>query len=158
MYAFEVRATDARRQRRGRAAQAHLHDRRRRRLVAPRHVQPTGDGSPILVSLAFAYANSTKKQTKLTSLVVKNVPAGATVTASCPKSCAKKSFKKTNAKGTVSLAPLLKKPLKAGTLITVIVSKPGSTSAVKILKIQPRKSPTVTTRCQPEGTTKPTAC
>ena len=80
------------------------------------------------MTLAFNFANSTKKQTKLTSLVVKNVPAGATVSASCPKSCAKKTFKKTGASGNVSLAALIKKPLKVGTKITVTVSKPGSSS------------------------------
>ena len=117
-----------------------------------------GDGTRILVRLNFAFANSTRKFTKLTSLVVKDVPRGSTVTASCPKSCAKKSFKKTNASRQVSLKPLLRKPLKAGTLITVTVSKPGAVSAVKILKIQRRRSPTVTTRCQPEGATKPTTC
>lgn len=100
----------------------------------------------IVVTLAFNFANSTKKQTTLTSLVVKNVPAGATVSASCPKSCAKKTFKKTGASGNVSLAALIKKPLKVGTTITVTVSKPGYTSVVKTLKVRPRKSPTLTTR------------
>jgi len=100
----------------------------------------------IVVTLAFGFANSTKKQTKLTSLVVKNVPAGSTVSAACPKSCAKKTFKKTGASGNVSLAALIKKPLKVGTTITVTVSKPGYTSVVKTLKVQPRKSPTLTTR------------
>ena len=105
------------------------------------------------------HPNSTKKQTKLTSLIVKNVPAGSTVSASCPKACAKKSLKKTAVGGNVTLTAILgKKPLKVGTLITVIISKPGSTSAVKVLKIQPHKSPTVKTQCQPEGASKPGSC
>ena len=112
----------------------------------------------IVVSLAFAFSNSTKKQTKLTSLVVKNVPAGSTVTAKCPKGCAKKSFTKTNASGQVSLATLIKKPVKVNTVITVVVSKPGSGSAVKILKIRARKSPKLTSQCQPVGASKPAAC
>ena len=112
----------------------------------------------IVVSLAFAFSNSTKKQTKLTSLVVKNVPAGSTVTAKCPKGCAKKSFEKKGASGQVSLATLIKKPLKVKTVITVVVSKPGSGSAVKILKIRSRKSPQLTSQCQPVGAAKPAAC
>ena len=43
-------------------------------------------------------------------------------------------------------------------MITVVVSKPGSGSAVKILKIRARKSPQLTTQCQPEGASKPAAC
>ena len=43
-------------------------------------------------------------------------------------------------------------------MITVVVSKPGSSSAVKILKIRPRKAPQLTTQCQPVGASKPTAC
>ena len=112
----------------------------------------------IVVTLAFAFSNSTKKQTKLTNLVVKNVPAGSTVTAKCPKGCAKKSFEKKGASGQVSLAALIKKPLKVKTVITVVVSKPGSGSAVKILKIRSRKSPQLTSQCQPVGAAKPAAC
>ena len=58
------------------------------------------------------------------------------MTAKCPKGCAKKSFEKKGASGQVSLAALIKKPLKVKTVITVVVSKPGSGSAVKILKIR----------------------
>jgi hypothetical protein len=158
VYSFEVRATDPV----GNVEAAPA--KRTFTVLAPAvallaaRPNPTGDGTRILVRLNFSYANSTKKSTKLTSLVLKDVPLGSTVTALCRKSCAKKSFKKTRASGTVSLKPLLSKPLKVGTLITVTVSKPGAISAVKILKIQPRKSPTVTTRCQPQGAAKPTRC
>ena len=81
------------------------------------------------------------------------------MTVKCPKRCAKKSFKKTRVSaGKLSLASLVKKPLKAGTKITVTVSKPGFSSAVKVLKILRRKAPSVTTLCQPAGTKKPVAC
>jgi hypothetical protein len=53
---------------------------------------------------------------------------------------------------------VLKKQLKVGTEITVIVSKPGASSAVKVLTIRARKAPLVTTLCQPEGSAKPVAC
>jgi hypothetical protein len=112
----------------------------------------------IVVTLAFSFADSTRTHTKLTSLVVKGVPRGATVTASCRKQCSAKTFKKTHAFGKVSLARLIRKPLKVGSTIRVTVSRPGSTSAIKTLKIRPHKAPSVTTRCQPEGASKPTAC
>lgn len=107
-------------------------------------------GAPqIVVTLAFGFSSKTTKATKLTSLVVKGVPAGSTVSA--------KGFKKTNASGTVSLKPLIKKPLKAGTTLTVTISHPAMSTAVKTLKIRPGKAPLVTTRCQPPGG-KPTPC
>jgi hypothetical protein len=112
----------------------------------------------IVVTLGFNF-NSSKQTTKLSTLVVKNVPTGSTVTATCRKGCAKKSFVKRNASGQVSLASLIKKKkLKVNTAIKVVVSKPGSSSAVKILKIRARKAPSVTTQCQPEGVAKPQTC
>jgi hypothetical protein len=120
-------------------------------IVAP------SPASQIVVTLAFNF-NSSKKTTKLSSLTVKGIPAGSTVKVKCPKGCSKKSFKKTNASGKVSLKSMVKKALKVNTTIHVIVSKPGSSSAVKILKIRSRKAPQVTTQCQPEGAAKPSAC
>ncbi|MBE2320324.1 Ig-like domain repeat protein [Solirubrobacter sp. CPCC 204708] len=111
----------------------------------------TGKSAPqINVTLTFTFSNSTKKQTKLTSLVLKGVPDGATVST--------KGFKKTNASGTVSLKKLLKKPFKAGSTIVVTVSKPGMGTAIKTLKILPRKTPVVTTQCQAPGAAKPVPC
>jgi hypothetical protein len=111
----------------------------------------------IVVTLGFSFS-SLAKATKLSNLVVKNLPAGATVTVKCPKGCAKKSFKKAKVSGELSLQTVVKKPLKLGTKLTMIVSKPGSSSAVKVLTIRARKAPLVTTQCQPEGTSKPAAC
>jgi hypothetical protein len=112
----------------------------------------------ILVALGFSFT-STARATKLTNFVVKNVPVGATVTVTCPTGCAKKRFKKTTARGgRLLLKRVLKKKLNVGTEITVIVSKPGASSAVKVLTIRARKAPLVTTLCQPEGSSKPAAC
>jgi hypothetical protein len=111
----------------------------------------------IVVTLGFSFS-SFPKATKLSNLVVKNIPAGATVTVKCPKGCAKKSFKKAKVSGQLSLQIVAKNPLKIGTKLTVIVSKPGSSSAVKVLTIRARKVPLVTTQCQPEGSSKPAPC
>jgi hypothetical protein len=125
-------------------------------VVAPAAVA-AGPAPQIVVTLAFNF-NSNRKTTRLSSLVVKNVPKGSTVTAKCPKGCSAKSFKKKGARGKVSLSKLIKKPLKVGTKITVTISKPGSGSAIKTLKIRARKAPAVGTRCQPAGAAKPVAC
>jgi hypothetical protein len=99
----------------------------------------------IVVTLAFDYV-ARARSTRLRTLVVKGVPKGATVTVTCPKGCSSKRLVKTNAKTTVSLASLIRKPLKVGTVITVTVAKAGMLSAVKTLTIRARKSPLVRTR------------
>jgi hypothetical protein len=106
----------------------------------------------VLVTLGFFLDKSRFK-----TLAVKEVPAGSTVTAKCPKGCARKSFTKRKAKGTVSLKPLVKnKRIRIGTTITVTVSKPGMISAVKVFKMA--RKPKVTTRCQAPGQRKPVSC
>jgi hypothetical protein len=92
------------------------------------------------VTVAF-FAAAKKTATKFTTLQVKNVPFGATVSVTCkgkgcPSGLKGKGFTKTNAFGTVTLAKFIKKPLKAGNVVTVVVSKPGAINAVKILKVR----------------------
>ena len=113
----------------------------------------------IVVTLTFSYHDANKKTTRISALTVNSVPAGSTVSASCPKGCAKKSLVVKNAKGNVSLKALAgKKPLKVKTKITVTVSKPGAVSAVKVLEVQKRKAPTVRSFCQPPGAKRPGKC
>ena len=112
----------------------------------------------IAVALGFRYA-SLSRATKLSNFVVRNVPAGATVTVRCLKGCGKKSLRRAVKRGgRISLKALARRPLKVDTTITVIVSKPGHTSAVKVLEIRARMAPLVTTQCQPEGASEPVAC
>jgi hypothetical protein len=112
----------------------------------------------IAVALGFRYA-SLSRATKLSRFVVRGVPAGATVTVSCVKGCTKKALKRfVRRAGRISLKALARRPLKVNTTITVIVSKPGHTSAVKVLEIRARKAPRVITQCQPEGASEPVAC
>ena len=112
----------------------------------------------VAVALLFRYA-SLSRATKLSNFVVRGVPAGATVTVSCVKGCTKKALKRfVKRAGRISLKALARRPLKVDTTITVVVSKPGHTSAVKVLEIRARKAPLVTTQCQPEGASEPSAC
>ncbi len=122
-------------------------------------VKPT----PLVVTLSFFAAKVTGTSTKFSRLQVKGVPSGATLTVTCtgkgcPKGLTGKGFTKKNAHGTVSLAAFIKKAIPKTAVITVTVSKPGSISAVKILKLRKAKSPQVTTRCLAPGAKKPTTC
>jgi predicted phage tail protein len=125
-------------------------------LVTERVSDP---GAPqIEVALSFSFT-AARSATKLAHFLVKNIPAGATVVVKCPSGCARKTYRKVKRKGgQLLLTPVIKKQLAVGTEITVTVSKPGATAAVKVLKIRARKAPLVTTLCQPEGSSKPAAC
>jgi hypothetical protein len=117
----------------------------------------------INVTLSFFATKAGAKSTTFSRLQVKSVPRGATVTVKCtgkgcPKGLTKSGFVKKNASGTVSLAAFIKKAIPTTSTITVTVSKPGFTSAVKTLKIRKSKSPEVTTRCLPAGAKKPVSC
>jgi hypothetical protein len=125
-------------------------------------VSPNTKPEQILVTMAF-FSTAGKKTTKFTTLQVKNVPLGATVTVTCkgkgcPSGLKGKGFTKKNAFGTVTLAKFIKKPLKAKDVITVIVSKPNAINAVKIMTVRASKKPLITTKCQPPGAKSPVAC
>jgi hypothetical protein len=112
--------------------------------------------------MAF-FASAKKTSTKFTTLQVKNVPFGSTVTVTCkgkgcPSGLKGKGFTKKDAFGTITLAKFIKKPLKSGDVITVLVSKPDAINAVKILTVRAAKKPLITTKCLPPGAAKPVAC
>ena len=111
----------------------------------------------------FAFSKSTAKFTRFTTLQIKAVPIGATLTAVCKapkgKKCPAKSFTKKNAFGTVKLSKWVKKKLPAGTTLTVTVTKPGAfIGAVKTLKVNKKKAPTIGTRCLPPGAKASVGC
>jgi hypothetical protein len=132
---------------------------------------------PIHFLLTFAFSSSTDKVTKFTRLSLTGVPAGSTVTVTCLKGACpaalEKKKKKTgkkrttlvanpmvirNASGTVTLAKLIAKALKAGTRLRIDVTKPGAVGSVKIMEVAKRKPPKVTTQCLPAGAKNPTSC
>jgi hypothetical protein len=116
----------------------------------------------IIVTLSSNFP-SVGKTIRFTRLVVKNVPRGSTVTATCRTKQGRrcrgiKKFTKRNARGTVKLKRFLRKTLRVGTVIEVRVTKPGMIGAVKRLTVRRGKNPTITTRCLPPGAKKPTRC
>jgi hypothetical protein len=112
----------------------------------------------IEVALRFKFTSG-QRATKLARFRLSHVPAGATVSVECPAGCAKQRYRKTSKRGgRLMLTPLVRRKLPTGTRITVTVSRPGMSSAVKVLTIRARKAPLVTTLCQPPGSPEPTAC
>ena len=100
---------------------------------------------------------------RFSRLVVKGVPRGSKVTATCRTKQGRRcrgirTFTKRNARGTVSLKRFLRKRLRAGTVIEVRVTKPNTIGAVKRLTVRRNKNPTITTRCLPPGAKRPVRC
>ena len=102
------------------------------------------------------------RTTTFNLLIVRDVPRGSTVRATCKrkngKSCGIRRFTKRNARGDVRLKRFLRKPLRPGTVIEVRVTKPGAIGAVKRVKTLFRHRPKLTTRCLPPGVRKPVRC
>ena len=116
----------------------------------------------ILVTLSSNFP-SVGKTIRFTRLVVKDVPRGSTVTATCRTKQGRRcrgirKFTKRNARGSVSLKRFLRKTLRAGTVIEVRVTKPGRIGAVKRLTVRRGKNPTIKTSCLPPGAKRPARC
>ena len=60
----------------------------------------------------------------------------------CPKTL-KRPYTKRGAKGSLSLVKLVRKPLRPGAKLTIVVSKPGWISATKTVQIRRGKAPLV---------------
>jgi hypothetical protein len=130
----------------------------------------------LVITLPFAFAAS-QRSTKFTKLKLANVPAGSTITVTClSKTCPSALLHKARAEkghkarlvkralvlrrkhGTVDLKSLIRKPLRAGTKLRFVVTKPGTIGAVKVLTVRKRKAPAITTQCLNPGAKKPTHC
>jgi hypothetical protein len=111
----------------------------------------------IAAIIGFTYRASAR-QTRMTTLTLKSIPKGSTVTVTCKKGCSAKSYIKRNSGTKISLARFIRRPLRVGTVITVVVSHPGSVTSVKTLRVRARKAPSVTTACLPPSASRPQAC
>jgi hypothetical protein len=116
----------------------------------------------INVALYFTYSSSTRKATKFTRLTVQKVPSGSTVTVTCLSRRCPAALKRPlvlrNRSGTVSLKRLIVKPLRAGTILRVAVTKRGAIGMTKTLVVRKRKAPSIATGCLLPGKTKPSRC
>ena len=76
----------------------------------------------------------------------------------CAKGCSRKSYVKRNARGTVSIRALARKPLRVGTKLRFEVTAPNMIGAVKTLTVRSRRDPSITTRCLEPGAARDSAC
>lgn len=106
-------------------------------------VSPPKPAAPAKIGATLRYAfTRTSKTTMFTSLLVRNVPIGAKVKASCKGGgCAKKAFVAIAKSDSVSLKTLLRRKLKVGAVITVVVSKPGLTTRIIVVTVRKGKDP-----------------
>lgn len=144
----------------------------------PPVIVPNDKPEQIQAVLAFTFAAS-KSATTFKSLSVKNIPFGSLVTVTCTKgSCpaallkkvktgkGKKARTKTvkvpltfkNAFGTINLKRLITKPMRAGAVVTVAVTKPNAIGSIKVLTVRRAKAPSVGTRCLAPGAKKSVPC
>jgi PKD repeat protein len=111
--------------------------------VAAAAGSPPAPAGPAKVGATLRYAfTRTASATMFTSLLVRNLPAGAKVTARCKGGgCSKKAFTAIAKSDSVSLKTLLRRKLKAGAVITVVVTKPGLTSRTIVVTVRKGKDP-----------------
>jgi hypothetical protein len=80
--------------------------------------------------------------TMFTSLLVRNVPVGAKVKARCTGGgCVRKTYTAIARTGSVSLRTMIRRKLKVGAAITIVVSKPGMISRTMTVTVQKGKDP-----------------
>jgi hypothetical protein len=133
-------------------------------VVAPLVVAPPVQQQLTRIDIAiyFTYAWSTRSATKFKRLTVQKVPAGSTVTVTCLSRRCPAALKRPlvlrNRSGTVSLKRLIAKPLRAGTILRVAVTKPGAIGMSKTLTVRKRKAPSIATGCLLPGQSKPSRC
>ena len=72
---------------------------------------------------------------------MEHVPNGSTVTVTCKGKACPKRLVKRNASGTVSLAAYVKRAFRAGNVLTVKVTKPGTCGVAATLTIRKAKAP-----------------
>jgi PKD repeat protein len=104
---------------------------------------PPPPAGPAKIGATLRYAfTRTSKTTMFTSLLVRNVPAGAKVKATCKGGgCSKKAFSAVAKTDSVSLKTMLRRKLKVGAVITVVVSKPGMVGRTIVVTVRKGKDP-----------------
>jgi len=105
----------------------------------------------IRITVSFLYAAG-PRSTVFSRLRVRGIPRGSTLRVRCVgKRCPRRSFRKRDARGTVSLTPYLGKRLRVATRLEITVTKPGMIGVFKSFKIRKSKGPSIATRCVPPG-------
>ena len=90
-----------------------------------------------------AATRSFRRYTVLRQLVLKRVPAGATITVTCKGRRAPPGRCEAHGRGTVKLAKFANRKLRAGTRLTIQVTKPGFIGKRFVITIRRNKAPTL---------------
>ena len=151
-WTFTVTATD-------RAGNAAVVPRRYQVLAAPAPPAAAVTPPPPPVAARLRYAHRARERwTVLRKLVLRSIPAGATVDVRCSgRGCPARRWVRPAA-GTLSLRPFAKRRLRVGLVLEIRVTQPGAVGQVFILKIRSGRAPLVQQRCLPIGATRPTRC
>jgi hypothetical protein len=109
---------------------------------------PVAQPAKINVLLSFGFSSSTNRSTKFTRLSLSELPAGSTVKVTCkgggcPKALKGKGYTKRSVSGTLNLRQFVKKPIRAGTVIKIVVSRAGMISNTKTMTVRKRRGPLV---------------
>ena len=91
--------------------------------------------------LTYSVRKPSAGSTLFSRMVVERVPFGATVKVSCKGRGCPKAVVKRNVSGRVSLKGFVKKPFRAGNVITITITKPGAEPAVSKLLIRKGRAP-----------------
>ncbi len=89
---------------------------------------------------------ASKRETRFSTLSLKGVPSGATITIKCTGGCPRKRATITGKRGTVALTAFRSRAIKAGAKLTIEVTKPGSIGTAKVVTIRSGKRPKIVTK------------
>jgi hypothetical protein len=130
-------------------------------IVLPPQAKPPSGPSRTILNYRYVFVRGNK--TRLSSLQLRNVPTGATVTVACkgrgcPKALKGKGSTLHNKRSTLNLSKLVKRPLVSGTKLVIVISSPTTVKTIKTLVIRKGKAPQLKTTCLRTGAKKPTSC
>jgi hypothetical protein len=109
---------------------------------------PTAQPEPkqkLEVALSY-FMRANKRSTRFSTLSLKGVPSGATITIKCTGGCPRKQARITGKRGTVALTAFRNRAIRAGAKLTIEVTKPGSIGTAKVVTIRAGKRPTIVTK------------
>lgn len=123
----------------------------------------TGPAPSRLIVGLTRRARARNTATTFSALTLTRTPAGSLVRASCrtrrgARCRGVRDFRKSNARGSVSIRSFLKKAIPVGAKLDIRVTRAGAIGAVRILTIRRGKAPSLVTRCLPPGARAPVRC
>jgi len=107
---------------------------------------PVGQPLPKLAVTLSYFMRANKRDTRFSTLSLKGVPSGATITVKCTGGCPRKTATIKGKRGTVAITAFRNRALKAGAKLTIEVTKPGSVGTSKVVTIRASKRPTIVTK------------